>query len=133
MKKQISLLLASVLLFAGVAIAQDSPERPEGGPGSGPGRVPARPPGPKIVRDNADFQQWSADFRTARETFRTRLQEMREALQNAEESEKDAIRAQIREQMKLHRADQNAFRKRVRMLMTEMREAKDSANSDPGG
>ena len=61
MKKICSLLLASVLLFSGAAIAQDSPERPGGAPGSGP----SRPPVPKMVRDNADFQQWSTDFSAA--------------------------------------------------------------------
>jgi len=133
MKKLISLLLASVLLFSGAALAQDSPERPSGGPGSGPVRVPGRPPVPKVVRNNTDFQQWSADFRTASEAFKTRLQEMREALKNAEEAQKDGIRAQIREHLKLHRAEQNAFRKRVRALTTEMREAKSATSSGSGG
>ena len=58
---------------------------------------------------------------------------MRESLQNAEESQKDAIRAQIREQLKLHRAEENAFRKRVRALTTEIREAKSEASSGSGG
>ena len=133
MKKLSSLIFAGVLFFSGTAIAQNSPERPTGGPGSGPNRVPGRPPVPKLVRDNTDFQQWSAEFRTARDTFRTQLQEMREALQNAEESQKEGIRAQIREHLKLHRDQQNAFRKRVRALTTEMRENKAAVKSDSEG
>ena len=122
MKPFTSLTLLMCILLVGSAYSQDVPARPEG-PNSGPNRTPDRPAVPRAVTNSKEFQAWTADFRKARDDFRTRLQQMRASLVAASEAEKDGIRNQIREQMKRHRQEQIAFRKKVRGLMEEVREA----------
>lgn len=132
MKKLFSLIFVSLLIASVTILAQEKPAGPNGVPGRGPGNIPGGPPVPKAIRENSDFKQWTADFRTGRANFKARLQELRVALKNAEESDKSGIREQIRDQLKQHRAEQIAFRKRVRTLTDQVRQARADASKGAG-
>lgn len=124
MKKLITYIAIGSLMFSGAAIAQDhTPIRAQDGTRAPEFGVPLR------MRDNQNIQDCVGTYRESRTGFSQEMTQLRQRLATAADADKEAIRDQIRQQLKTHRTAQAAFRGKLRGLMREAREQRLGAGS----
>ena len=117
MKKLVTYIAIGSLMFSGAAIAQDhTPIRAQDGTRATEFGVPLR------MRDNQYIQDCVGTYRESRAAFSAEMVQLRQRLANAADADKAAIKEQIRQQLKTHRAAQAEFRGKLRGLMREVRE-----------
>lgn len=128
-KKLISLLLMGSMLLSGVAFGQYGPPPPPNPPDESPDQ-PVRPSLPRPILNNPELQDFVRNFQDFRSEFKDKMLSFRSELAEASDSEKDVIRESVRNWLREYRSQQRDFRKRVRQIMSEHREA--SIRSDGG-
>ena len=128
MRKLITLITVSSLLFSGALVAQDhEPVRArDGSRGAGYG-VPVR------LRENQDIQDCIARFEEVRGALTEELKALRERLASAAPEDQAAIKEEIRAQLRAYCAEQREFRKSLRGTVREMRKERMGLSSGKGG
>ena len=117
MKKLITLIAVSSVMFTGAAFAQEhTPVRAQDGTRAEEFGVPLR------LREEQNIQECVGSYREAREGFRTEMLQLRQRLAVAADADKAAIKEQIRQQLRTHRDEQAEFRGKLRGMMRELRE-----------
>jgi len=125
MKKLITLLVLSSVVFSGSVLAQDErPVRDGERVRDGQFRIP------KVLRgEDSPIADALAEYRTSREALRAEIATLREGLEGADDDTVAGIRQQIRELMRSHAKDQRAFRKAVREQMRILRAERAGADA----
>lgn len=120
MKKLITLMILSVVIFSGTAFAEgDRPVRDGERLHNGQFRIP------KVLRgEDSPIAEALSDYQEARETLRAAIAPLRASLEGADEATVASIREQIRGLLRERAGDQREFRKTVRREMRALREAR---------
>ena len=119
MKKLVTLIIMTSLLFTGLGWAQDG-EPPSGRDGI---QKPGQARVPRAIRENSDVLVLITAFKMDKEIFQGAFQTLRQRIADATEEDRAGLRNELRTLLKDNFHAQRDFRREIRRIARAAREA----------